>query len=99
MMRSRQMNYAHSERRKFDSTRARRHTAPATPGSGRSLTSWPKRRVSPAYLSEVEPLKDVSMERLLAIAKALEIQVADLLPRPRAIARESGGDVAAAQLA
>jgi transcriptional regulator with XRE-family HTH domain len=35
--------------------------------------------LSPAYLSEVERgLKDVSMERLLAIAKALEVPVADL---------------------
>ena len=35
--------------------------------------------LSPAYLSELERgLKDVSSERLLAIARALEIPVADL---------------------
>ena len=46
----------------------------------RSLTELAEAaELSPAYLSEVERgLKDVSMERLLAIAKALEIPVADL---------------------
>jgi transcriptional regulator with XRE-family HTH domain len=80
MMRSRHMSYAQSE----DASsirialgailRRRRQEAE------RSLTDLSEAaELSPAYLSEVERgLKDVSMERLLAIAKALEVPVADL---------------------
>jgi transcriptional regulator with XRE-family HTH domain len=80
MMRSRHMSYAQSE----DASsirialgailRRRRQEAE------RSLTELAEAaELSPAYLSEVERgLKDVSMERLLAIAKALEVPVADL---------------------
>ena len=80
MMRPRHMTYAHSE----DASsirialgallRRRRQDAE------RSLTDLAEAaEVSPAYLSEVERgLKDVSMERLLAIARALEVPVADL---------------------
>ena len=80
MMRSRHMGYAHSEDASSIRValgailRRRRQEAE------RSLTELAEAaELSPAYLSEVERgLKDVSMERLLAIAKALEIQVADL---------------------
>jgi transcriptional regulator with XRE-family HTH domain len=80
MMRSRHMSYAHSERASSIRLalgailRRRRQEAE------RSLTELAEAaELSPAYLSEVERgLKDVSMERLLAIAKALEIPVADL---------------------
>src|SRR3979409_845577 len=80
MMRPRHMAYAQSEaassirlalgvilrRRRQDAERSLTELAEAA-------------ELSPAYLSEVERgLKDVSMERLLAIAKALEIPVADL---------------------
>jgi transcriptional regulator with XRE-family HTH domain len=80
MMRSRHMSYAHSE----DASsirialgailRRRRQEAE------RSLTELAEAaELSPAYLSEVERgLKDVSMERLLAIAKALDVPVADV---------------------
>ena len=79
-MRPRHMAYAHSE----DASsirialgailRRRRQEAE------RSLTELAEAaELSPAYLSEVERgLKDVSMERLLAIAKALEVPVADV---------------------
>ena len=80
MMRPRHMAYAQSE----DASsirlalgvilRRRRQEAE------RSLTELAEAaELSPAYLSEVERgLKDVSMERLLAIARALEVPVADL---------------------
>ena len=79
-MRSRHMSYAHSEdassiRLALGAILRRRRQE-----AERSLTELAEAaELSPAYLSEVERgLKDVSMERLLAIAKALEIQVADL---------------------
>jgi transcriptional regulator with XRE-family HTH domain len=80
MMRSRHMTYAQSEDASSirialgASLRRRRQEAE------RSLTELAEAaEVSPAYLSEVERgLKDVSMERLLAIARALEVPVADL---------------------
>src|ERR1700693_5334140 len=80
MMRSRHMSYAQSEDASSirialgASLRRRRQEAE------RSLTELAEAaELSPAYLSEVERgLKDVSMERLLAIAKALEVPVADV---------------------
>jgi transcriptional regulator with XRE-family HTH domain len=80
MMRSRHMTYAQSEDASSirialgASLRRRRQEAE------RSLTELAEAaELSPAYLSEVERgLKDVSMERLLAIAKALEVPVAEL---------------------
>jgi len=74
------MSYAHSET--AASTRValgallRRRREEAE----RSLTALADAaQLSPAYLSEVERgLKDVSTERLLAIARALEVPVADL---------------------
>src|SRR4030088_549049 len=80
MMRSRHMTYAQSEdassiriglgallrRRRQDAERSLTELAEAA-------------ELSPAYLSELERgLKDVSSERLLAIARALEVPVADL---------------------
>ncbi|TMD48824.1 MAG: helix-turn-helix transcriptional regulator [Chloroflexi bacterium] len=80
MMRPRHMTYAQSEDASSirialgASLRRRRQEAE------RSLTELAEAaELSPAYLSEVERgLKDVSMERLLAIARALEVPVADL---------------------
>ena len=80
MMRSRHMTYAQSEEassiRVALGTLLRRRRQDAE----RSLTELAEAaELSPAYLSEVERgLKDVSMERLLAIARALEVPVADL---------------------
>ena len=80
MMRSRHMTYAQSEEassiRVALGTLLRRRRQEAE----RSLTELAEAaELSPAYLSEVERgLKDVSMERLLAIARALEVPVADL---------------------
>jgi transcriptional regulator with XRE-family HTH domain len=79
-MRPRHMSYAHSEDASSirlalgASLRRRRQEAE------RSLTELAEAaELSPAYLSEVERgLKDVSMDRLLAIAKALEVPVAEL---------------------
>jgi len=80
MMRPRHMNYAHSEdagsiRLALGAILRRRRQE-----AERSLTELAEAaELSPAYLSEVERgLKDVSMERLLAIAKALEVPVADV---------------------
>ena len=80
MMRPRHMAYAQSEAASSIRLalgvilRRRRQEAE------RSLTELAEAaELSPAYLSEVERgLKDVSMERLLAIARALEVPVADL---------------------
>jgi transcriptional regulator with XRE-family HTH domain len=80
MMRPRHMAYAQSEdassiRLALGAILRRRRQE-----AERSLTELAEAaELSPAYLSEVERgLKDVSMERLLAIARALEVPVADL---------------------
>jgi transcriptional regulator with XRE-family HTH domain len=80
MMRPRHMSYAQSEdassiRLALGAILRRRRQE-----AERSLSELAEAaELSPAYLSEVERgLKDVSMERLLAIAKALEVPVADI---------------------
>ncbi len=95
-MRPRHMPYAHSEdassiRVALGAVLRRRRIE-----AERSLTALAEAaELSPAYLSEVERgLKDVSAERLLAIARALAVPVADLYLD---LARSLGSHEAVAQ--
>ncbi len=90
MMRPRHMTYAQSEdassiRLALGALLRRRRQE-----AERSLTELADAAdLSPAYLSEVERgLKDVSMERLLAIAKALEVPVARSLGSREAMTQQ-----------